>query len=165
MEQWKTLRGFRSYSVSDQGRVRRNRDERIVAIGITKQRRPYVKLMRQGLQVTRGLALLVCDTFVPLSNPRFENPTPIHLDGNTTNCRAKNLTWRPRWFALEYTAQFARSLNTSRAVRNVTTGIEYADVWAAVIEHGLLFDEILLAICNKTPVFPTWHSYEWVDPD
>lgn len=165
MEDWVNLEIYNGYSISDQGRVRRDIDERILAIGITRQKRPYVKISHQGLQITRGLALLVCETFVPLLNPRFETPTPIHLDGDTTNCRANNLLWRPRWFALEYTAQFGCDLKNRRPVRNITTGVEYKNIWEVVVEQGVLFNEVILAIYNKTPIFPTWHCYEWVDLD
>ncbi len=165
VEQWKILQGYGGYSVSDQGRVRRTVDERIVAIGITKQKHLYVKIMHEGIQITRGLALLVCETFVPLLNPRFETPTPIHLDGDTTNCRAINLVWRPRWFALAWTAQFGCNLKSHHGVRNITTGVEYNNIWDVVHDQGVMFNEVIMAVCNKTPIFPTWDRYEWLDPD
>lgn len=163
MELWQVLESHPDYSVSNEGRVRRNHNKTILAIGITKQNRPYVRLSSEGVQISRGLALLVCETFVPLLNPRFETPTPIHLDGDTINCRAINLMWRPRWFALAYTAQFEHGLNNPNRVRNITTGVDYNNIWDVVHEQGVLFNEVVMAICNKTPIFPTWHRYEWVD--
>jgi hypothetical protein len=124
-----------------------------------------VKVSVNGVQLTRGLALLVCSAFVPLPQHRCDVPTPIHLDGDFQNCRPDNLVWRPRWFAQKHTAQFKQNLQNPNAVRNIDTGVVYHDIWDVVFEQGVLFNDVVKAVINKTYVFPLFQRFEWVDPD
>jgi hypothetical protein len=41
----------------------------------------------------------------------------------------------------------------------------YEDVWAVVFAFGVLYNDVVLSIVNKTYVFPVMHCFEWVDPD
>ncbi len=124
-----------------------------------------MKMCIGGKQITRGLAQLICQAFVPMPKNRIDTPTPIHLDGDFKNCRADNLAWRPRWFAQRHTAQFRQNLENPNPVFNVDTGAIYDCVWDAVFAEGLLFNDIIKSIVNKTYVFPSYHRFEWLNPD
>lgn len=165
MEQWLRLLDFPGYSVSNMGRVRNDRTSSILALGHSKSNHPFVKMWRHERQVTRGVALLVAQAFVPLPAHRYNTPTPIHLDGDATNCQADNLTWRPRWFANKHARQFTMNLENPNRVRNIDTGVEYDSVWSIVFEQGVLFNDVVKSIINKTYVYPLFQRFEWVDPD
>ena len=163
MEEWLPLVGYPGYEASDLGRIRNTQTNTILAISRTGDARPSVALNKNHVQVKRGLSLLICKTFLPSQRPGFN--TPIHLDGDLMNCRASNLVWRPRWFAIQHTSQFYKDLGETSAVRNVETRVVYRDVWAVVFAFGVLYNDVVLSIINKTYVFPVMHCFEWADPD
>lgn len=162
MEKWLPLLGYPGYSASDQGRVRNDRRESILAVVRVKGRRSYVGLMLQGTQVKRSLSRLICETFVPNERRQYFD-TPIHLDGDLANCRAVNLLWRPRWFADRHSFQFTQDLGETNPVRNIDTGAMYNNVWDIVFAHGVLFNDVVLSIANKTYVFPLMQCFEWIE--
>lgn len=161
MEQWRPLEQFPGYSASSAGHIRNDRRDSLLSVVLT-QNRPYVGLMYNGVQVKRSLSKLICETFVPRPvNPLFT--TPIHLDGQLINCEADNLLWRPRWFALKHLEQFRRRMpDYDWGIREVKTREEFIDCWGPVFHYGLLYMDVVLAVFNKTYVFPTMHIFERV---
>lgn len=159
MEQWLPLGQFPGYSASNTGRIRNDRRDRLLTPVLTENR-PYVGLVYNGVQVKRSLSKLICETFVPRSsNPLFD--TPIHLDGELTNCEARNLLWRPRWFALKHIHQFRKPMpDYDWPIREVKTKQEFSDCWGPVFDYGLLYMDVVLAILHKTYVFPTMQIFE-----
>lgn len=161
MEQWIELEEFPGYSVSDQGRVRNDRNQKILTVSRTNRgNTAMVSIGADNGQLKRGLALLVCEAFIP--RPRSDFNTPIYLDGDTMNCQVRNLAWRPRWFAQKHTVQFRQDLGDVGPIRNLDTGIFYQSVWEVVLEHGVLFNEVIQGIVNKTQVFPLGQRFEFV---
>lgn len=165
MERWLPIEEYPEYCVSDQGRVRRDGRDKILRISVATGGNPFVSLSTRNGQVRKGLALLVARAFVPLPPYRCDTPTPIHLDGDQLNCCADNLQWRPRWFAQKYARQFNQHLDNDNAVRNIDTDRVYNDVWEVVFEHGVLFNDVVKSIINKTYVYPLYERFEWVDPE
>jgi len=161
MEEWIPLQDYPGYSASNMGKIRNDARSRILATVPTASRYMYVSLMQNGKQVTRGVAKLIAQTFVP--NPRPDQfDTPIHLDGDTSNSQACNLLWRPRWFAIKFTVQFySEIVYRPKPILNITTGEIFEDIWDVVKRDGVLYQEVVLAISNKTFVFPTMDVFEW----
>lgn len=162
MEQWVPLLGYPGYSASNLGRIRNDRRDSLLAIVLTSSQHKYVGLMKDGVQVKRSVSKLICETFIPRpSNSTFT--TPIHFDGDLTNCVADNLDWRPRWFAMKHSTQFRKDLPTyPDPVRETRSGELFENCWKAVFQYGLLYMDIVLSIINKTYVFPTMQTFEWV---
>lgn len=152
--QWVRIPGFRGYSVSTSGLVC-NRSGRVLCVRVNQYGVPYVGMMQHGRQVVRSLPLLVASAFIPRPRPKFN--TPIHLDGDRTNCAVDNLMWRPRWFASEYHQQFIdrypNPINVS--IRDVETGDEYPNSMAVACINGLLEGDVVLSILNHTVTWPT----------
>lgn len=160
MEQWVPLLGYPGYSVSNLGKVRNDRMYRVLTVYEAEGRRPFVKVTRDRQQLTRSLSKLVLSSFVPSTRPDFT--TPIHFDGNLHNCSVANMAWRPRWFALDHTAQFSRELpDYPDPVIELRTEEVFKNSWAAVIRYGLLYMELIKAIRLQTYVFPTMQQYRW----
>lgn len=162
MEVFHKIDGFPGYSVSIWGRVRNDKNGRIMALFRNQQGIINVGLTRDRVQYKRSLALLVARAFLPKpSVPNFN--TPIHLDGDQSNCRVDNLMWRPRWFAVKYHQQFLyrpKRRPNRRPIRDVRTGETFKSAWAAATTFGLLERDILLAMHNKTYVPPTFQVFE-----
>jgi len=162
MERWVPLLGYPGYSASTQGRIVNDTTLHVLTVLDQPNKRPFVKMYKDGVQVSRNLAKLICDAFLPTpSNPTFT--TPIHFDGDLTNCKLDNLAWRPRWFALEHTEQFRKELPSyPDPVMELRTEEVFDNSWAAVLRYGLLYMELIKAIRLQTYVFPTMQQYRWL---
>lgn len=162
MELWTPLDEFPRYSVSDLGRVRNDSSTRIMSPFKTGGGHVHVGLVKDGSQFNRSVAKLVAQSFLKLPNDSWSLPTPINLNGDKEDCRASNLMWRPRWFALKFTQQFDAAWTPVAPIRSRDTGIVFQDVWNELIMiSGLLFSDIIESVSNRTYVFPTFERFEW----
>lgn len=160
MSDWAPIEGFPGYSVNPLGQVRHDAFNRLLHPRINQYGVPYVGLMREWRQCNRSLPRLVANAFLIRPNEIFD--TPINLDGDRTNCRADNLMWRPRWYAVQYVSQFKdRYDNPIRtSVRAIETGERFPNSLAAGCRYGLLEREVVLSILNRTPAWPTYQTFE-----
>lgn len=140
--------GFSRYSVSDQGRIMNVKRETILAIAINQRGQSYVNMYadtNKGLN--RSVSLLVANAF--LDDPELEHyDSVIHKNGDRTDCRAENLAWRPRWFAIEYHQQFRGQppLYFERKVFETTTNTIYDTIAEAAADHGVLRRDVKYSI-------------------
>ena len=157
------LREYPGYSISNLGQVRNDKRSTILSIVLLQSKHTYVCLMKNGVQVKRSISKLVSESFVPIPEHRVASTftTPIHLDGDLTNCHADNLMWRPRWFAMKYTRQFQLKLPIAAPVRDIQSREVFKDLWPLVMTYGLLYLDIILSAANMTYVFPTMQTFEW----
>ena len=87
-EEWKPIRGYAPYEVSNMGRIRR--DGHVLATGTGKNGYLLVTLCLGGKQKNKSVHRLVAEAFVP--NPSGF-PCVNHLDEDKMNNRADNLEW------------------------------------------------------------------------
>lgn len=103
-ERWAELSEFPDYAVSDQGEIHN------IKTGMPRRtsvnQNGVVKIsMYKGRELhTRSVGVLVAEAFCEGQTHIFN--TPMHLDGDRNNCRADNLMWRPRWYAIKFHSQF-----------------------------------------------------------
>lgn len=92
-EKWKPLAyPFDRFSISNFGRVRRNRDGRIMKCGkSSKSGYQYAvfRCYRDGRRYSLYLAACVHEKFATI--PHIKGAKMIYIDGNTLNCRIDNL--------------------------------------------------------------------------
>lgn len=160
MARWAKIPDFPDYSVSDEGWVRNDDTGRILVITLNSHGVAQVGLMRHGQQYKRGVARLVATAHLdPSAIDTFD--TPINLDGDRTNNNVYNLMWRPRWFAVKYHRQFRSDQHPAipEPLQERKTGYRYTDSWDAATKHGLLDLEIMLAVMNRTYVWPTYQEF------
>lgn len=163
MEQWESLEemGFPGYELSSHGYVRNARTGRILSMSANQEGIVRVGLMKreEGRQATVSVVRLVARMFVPGRSATFD--TPIQLNGVRTDLRAENLMWRPRWFAIQYFQQFAKSDQPeyNSKIFDVETSEEYANSREAAIKSGLLEEAITKSVVNGSPCFPTWQIF------
>lgn len=163
MDEWKRIDEFPRYSVSIAGQVRNDKTGKMLTPFKTNAGHIAVGLSGIDGQHNRMVSRLVAEAFLPPPvNDKFD--TPIYFDGDLSNCRVSNLTWRPRWFAIKHTRQFRVSEPyPSKPLRCIGTGEEFASVWDAVKKYGLLYNDIVLSILNRTYVFPTMQTFDWAE--
>jgi hypothetical protein len=167
MEHWADISGFDQYSISSQGRVRRNRDGRLMAISFTNGGIAFVSLSNGGRQYSKAVAPLVAEAF--LEEP--EDPcwdTPIHLNGDRSDNRAENLMWRPRWYAIYYHKDLVFYDGLDKKVRDVDSG-EVLTIQEMAMKYGLRPMKIFMVAANygenslwESGVWPTGQRFELV---
>lgn len=169
MEEWVEIEGFPDYSVSNYGRVRTNKSERILRCNLNQYGLLQVGLMRNGVQRHRSVPLLVAKAFLPQPPGPFD--TPINLDGDRFNNHVNNLLWRPRWFAVRYNQQFRYpSIDPILSpIIDLGTSEISENSFECAKRYGLLESDVVLSIINRTYVWPTYQQFgvldntEWKD--
>jgi hypothetical protein len=163
MEKWKKIRGFRDYSVSDTGLIRSEKSGNTLSLYENQYGVVCVGLMREGKQYHRSVTLLVARAFLPGRNPPFD--TPINLDGNRYNNCVENLAWRPRWFAAKFNRQFRHPYPhpINRPIKNTKTGETFENSAEAVKHYGILEEDLVLSIMNRTVVWPLFQEFEVIE--
>lgn len=160
-EQWEVLHDFPMYAVSNFGNVMNISRNLVMAHRTNKQGIRMVSLMSESShrQVTRSVALLVAETFIP--QPRSTFNSPIHLDGNRDHCHISNLDWRPRWFAVKFHRQFHDIRFWHEEIELGIVGTEERfQGWARPsIKYGLLYEGIIRSYRLKDTVFPTGQRF------
>lgn len=160
-EEWVPLLGYPGYSISNLGRVRNDKRDRVLTIMKLQTNYVYVGLVKDGVQVNRSVAKMVSETFLP-KPVTATFTTPIHFDGDLSNCRVDNLDWRPRWFAIKHARQFRMNIIVPpRPVLNINTEEDFRNCWMAVLQYGLLYIDLIKSIASQSKVFPTAHVYQW----
>lgn len=160
METWLEIFEFPGYSVSNQGRIRNDFTGRVLILLRNQHGVTHVGLMKGGVQHKRGVARIVANKFLP-HNTIDSFDTIIHLDGDRTNNSAKNLAWRPKWFADTYTRQWNdMGTRISLPIVDVDTGERYENSTQVAQAHGLLERDIVSSISTGVKVFPTLQRFE-----
>jgi hypothetical protein len=159
MEEWKQIRNFTNYSISDLGRVRAEKSGRILALSQNQYGVVQVGLLNHGVQYHRSVALLVAKAFLPKPKEAFD--TPINLDGDRNNNQLSNLEWRPRWFAIKYNQQFKRRFlyPIVHPIEDIKTGEIIEGSFEAAKRYGLLEAELVYSIMRHTYVWPTYQEF------
>lgn len=158
-EHWIDIELFPDYAVSNFGRVRSNRTGRILALNKNQYGVIQVGLMKDGVQYHRSVPLLVAKAFVFQPSGPFD--TPINLDGDRTNNHVDNLVWRPRWFAIKYNRQFRHRYHhtINSQIADPKTGEVSENSWECAKRYGLLEEDLVLSILNRTYVWPTYQEF------
>jgi hypothetical protein len=164
MEEWREVRFFPGYSVSNRGRVRNDDTGRYMTLLINQRGIANVGLTKNKVQYKRSVSLLVATAFLPKMYSSESFDTPINLDGDRTNNKIENLMWRPRWFAVNYHQQFNEedSVGFSTPIVEIKTGEEFENSWEAATKYGLIDREIMVATINRTYVWPTYQQFRLV---
>jgi hypothetical protein len=87
-EIFKTIEGFKNYSVSNLGNVANQKTGKILSPGINTQGYKYVVLSLNGKRYTKKVHRLVAKAFI--ENP-CNKPIIDHIDNNRTNNNVSNL--------------------------------------------------------------------------
>lgn len=151
---------FPDYWIHDTGTITRRFDNIVVGRRLNSFGFPMVNLVdRSGFRRTRQVNRLVAELFSP---PPLQTTfdTPVHLNGDKQDCLYTNLEWRPRWFALAYHRQFEeRPYTNDDFTLTDSEGWNYDNIWDAVVELGVLRNEILEKMNTELNVFPTELSF------
>jgi hypothetical protein len=164
LEEWRVIPAFPKYSISSLGTVCNNRAGKELKPTKNQQGHLKVNFVKNGEHYTRSINQLVAKAYLPdPGRPDFNSI--IHLDGDKTNCRSDNLLWRPRYFAIRYHQQFDSPVFQTSLFPVVETksGEEYETAQVAAVRYGLIFSEIVVAVHNRTYVWPTFQEFRTLE--
>jgi hypothetical protein len=165
-EIWKPIEMFPGYSVSSWGRIRSDKwieSGKILSLSPNQYGVMQVGMMRDGIQHHRSVPLLVAKAFLPQEIGPFD--TPINLNGDRTDNRVDNLAWRPRWFAIKYNQQFRHPYDRPiyAPLVDLKTGEISPNSLECAKRYGLLEQDLVLSILNRTYVWPTYQEFGIVE--
>ena len=161
-ERWHELEEFPDYAVSDLGNIHNIKTGMPRRTSINQQGIVKISLYQGRELITRSVAVLVAEAFCEGETEFFN--TPIHLDGDRENCRADNLMWRPRWFAVQYHRQFnSPEFHTSDVhIREIDTGKEFYSVKDACMYFGLYYNDVYRSYVHGQQIRLTRQEFELV---
>jgi hypothetical protein len=159
--QWAELEEFPDYAVSEHGDITNIKTGSPRKVSVNQQGIPKISLYNdEGKLITRAVSRLIADAFVQRPDAEAFD-TPIHLDGDQRNCRADNLLWRPRWFAIKYHKQFR--MEEFHAARGTFIELDSEEVYDSIkeicIRNGLYWQDVIKCVTEETFVFPTWQKF------
>ena len=151
MEIWKPVEGFPQYLVSPEGHIRNTERDAPVKTRQNLQGIRMVNLMRDTKQYTRSVALIVAQAYLrPPPSPAYNSV--IYLDGDKGNCEARNLMYRPRWYAVKYHQMFREEpLKVSVIIEE--TGEIFGTLREACVKYGLIEHYTYVDMLNGSPCF------------
>lgn len=165
-EKWLTVEEFPDYVVSNYGEVYNGNTGRILSENLVQYGIPTVGLYQDGKQYRRSVPVLVALAFLdaPPYNP-LQKYAPIHLDGDRQNCRADNLMWRPRWFAVNYHRERLQTSfpNWTAPFECRNTGEIFEHPRDAAMKYGLLETHIHMSVIYGKPVYPGDYHFRKVN--
>lgn len=160
-----SIPGFDRYGVSNQGEVIDMKTGRLLSRSSSTGGAVRVNLRNHGSTITKSVKRLVAEAFLP-APPNESFDTPILLNGEQWQLEPENMAWRPRWYAMKWAEQWNFSDAMIRgfhngAVRNMTRGRRYGNVYEAGIEDGVLWWDIQQSCETGEPVMVMNYMYEW----
>lgn len=163
-EQWEILKETPNYVISSFGNFESRKNGRPIIPSINQQGIAKITLYQDRQYITKSVALLVAETFLPKPNYKLDTPTPINLDGDRTNCSVDNLMWRPRWFAIKYHQERKHELfpDWRRSFEDVDTGEVFKHPRDCATKYGLLEKDIYFSVMNEEPVYGTTFSFRFI---
>lgn len=92
-EVWKVVDGSTRYEVSNYGRVRDKKKDKLLDVYIERGHKYVYLALDIGGNRKRSVGLLVAQSFVP--KPSFDCSKVKYKDGNCQNCTVDNVEWIP----------------------------------------------------------------------
>ena len=162
---WIELEEFPSYSINQYGEIVNPKNEVFRRYSVAQNGMQKVTLYdTDGRLKTRSVAVLVAKTFCEPLTPHCN--TVIHLDGDFTNCRADNLTWRPRWYAVKFHRQFHYDVfHTGYAhledIEEIGSGRQYRSIKEVCMVEGLYCVDVYKSLVEEIPVPVTGQEFSY----
>lgn len=158
--EWRPLEEFPKYEVSNLAEFVNARTDNNINPSKSRFGHSKITLTRDKEQLTRSVAQLVAQTFIPQPEEHFD--TPIHLNGDLMDCAVANLMWRPRWFAIRYHKQFRYdNFHLDQAHRvEINTNSHYYSMKELCTTLGVYQGDVIESCYQGAPVFPDWWEFE-----
>ncbi len=148
MQKWLPIDNFPGYEVSNDGLVRNASN--LYVLGLYDNGRGYLQVVmrKEGRNTARAVHRLVANAFHG-EEPR--DHVPVHLDEDKTNNHIDNLSWTPRWLAMQQKKQRVRtSPNDIRKIHMLSTNEVFENALECAEAIGGLEDMVLIAAQSRS---------------
>ena len=160
MEQWRSIDFFPNYEVSDMGRIRNRRTDRVLKQSVNPAGFYFVSLREGGKTHVRAVHKMVADAFLDLPTV---GSIPVHVNGDRSNNTPGNLKWRNRRFVMRMGNQKRRTGPTDlRRVQVLETGKVFPNALAAANNYGGLEDDVVWAAQDPETRSVYGHSFKFL---
>lgn len=92
-EEWRTIKGFDNYEVSNKGNVRNIKTNRQLKIAYQPSGYAIVSLRANGTTRTSAVNRLVMNAFNPIEDDKNIRYDVVHIDNDKRNNELSNLKW------------------------------------------------------------------------
>ena len=92
-EEWRTIKGFDNYEVSNKGNVRNIKTNRLLKIAYQPSGYAIVSLRSNGKTRTSAVNRLVMNAFNPIEDNQNTRYDVVHIDNDKRNNDLTNLKW------------------------------------------------------------------------
>lgn len=162
MTEWRKIKGFERYSVSNDGKVRNDKTGRILRPETINWGYKRVCLCKDGKMYHRLVSRLVAETFIPNNNDAFQIN---HIDENKANNNVDNLEWVTASQNVNHGTRNERAVSGRRrpvVSIDVKTGERtyYKGIRVAARELGISSGQIN-GVCKKVPGYKTAAGRFW----
>lgn len=139
MKEWKQIKGFEHYEISNYGEVR-NCEGKILKASKAGAGYSKVNLWKDGEKKQKYIHRLVAEAFVPKPEKNVE---VNHKDGDKNNNAVENLEWCSRSENLMHSCYVLEK--HVKKVRCIETGVVYPSIKAAARHTG--FHHTAISLC------------------
>ena len=163
LTKWINVTEFPGYVVSNYGEVYNEETGKFLKQSPVQYGILTVGLMRDGKIYRRSVATLVAMAFHDKPRPDFN--TVIHLDGHKDNCRADNLMWRTRPYAVRYHQDIVQDLypHQNKMIEAVELGQAFSHIMTVSRKFGLIPSHIYHGILNNSKVWPVNLTFRFLE--
>lgn len=141
MKEWKEIKGFENYKISNYGEVM-NGEGKILKHFKTNSGYLQIHLFKDGKRHKKYIHRLVAEYFVIRPRSILYNEVN-HIDGNKKNNSANNLEWVTRSENLNHSYYVLE--NRVKPVRCIETGVVYPSIKDAARKTG--FNHTAISMC------------------
>ena len=92
-EEWRKIKGFDNYEVSNKGNVRNIKTNRLIKIAYKTSGYAIVSLRANGITKTSAVNRLVMNAFNPIEDNQNVRYDVVHMDNDKRNNELSNLKW------------------------------------------------------------------------
>ena len=92
-EEWRKIKGFDNYEVSNKGNVRNIKTNRLLKIAYQPSGYAIVSLRANGMTRTSAVNRLVMNAFNPIEDNQNVRYDVVHMDNDKRNNELYNLKW------------------------------------------------------------------------
>lgn len=141
-EEWKPIKGYDIYEVSNLSRIRNVHKDRIKNTRIDKDSCERVKLYDKGVGKVMYVHTIVARTFIPGDH---SNERLVHLNGDTTDNRLENLCYMDCSTATRKNIETGLRANNGgkpRKIKCLNNNITYPSIAACAKDLGISYATI-----------------------
>jgi hypothetical protein len=165
IEEWKPIKDFPDYRISNKGRIQRVPNNKIKGglLNPTKEKDGYlvVGLFRDKKNIQKRVHRLVAEVFIP--NPN-NYPCVNHKDENKTNNSIDNLEWCTVAYNNKYGNHYKKSsITMSKPIHQYDLSLKYIRTFSSLTNAAKELKCSMGGISSSTrdPLKYTFKGYRW----